>query len=205
MCRRASNQPAAGKAGIARQLTIEHHWPGLPEPGRRPLDTHMRRFAKTTILAGIPFGLAMGVFYVLRVGWSRGLLLASGSGLLFGIAMAAFSTYQRRRFTVERPAFADERVLHEGPANHFLNREGVGGWIYLTTRRLLFRSHAINFQPHELSIELSDISEAMPVLTAKFIPNGLRIVTHSGRDERFVVEERRRWCDEIKRARTQSA
>src|SRR5947199_4936916 len=163
MCRRASNQPAAGKAGIARQLTIEHHWPGLPEPGRRPLDTHMRRFAKTTILAGIPFGLAMGVFYVLRVGWSRGLLLASGSGLLFGITMAAFSTYQRRRFTVERPAFTDEQVLHEGPANHFLNRAGVGGWIYLTTRRLLFRSHAINLQPHELSIELSDISEVMPV------------------------------------------
>jgi hypothetical protein len=29
-----SNQPAAGKAGIARLLTIEHRWPGLPEPGR---------------------------------------------------------------------------------------------------------------------------------------------------------------------------
>jgi hypothetical protein len=28
------NQPAAGKAGIARRLTIEHHRPGLPEPDR---------------------------------------------------------------------------------------------------------------------------------------------------------------------------
>jgi hypothetical protein len=25
------NDPAAGKAGIARLLTIEHHYPGLPE------------------------------------------------------------------------------------------------------------------------------------------------------------------------------
>ena len=24
------NQPAAGKAGLAFLLTIEHHWPGLP-------------------------------------------------------------------------------------------------------------------------------------------------------------------------------
>jgi hypothetical protein len=31
---RTLNQPAAGNAGIAPQLTIEHHWPGVPEPGR---------------------------------------------------------------------------------------------------------------------------------------------------------------------------
>jgi hypothetical protein len=28
------NHPAAGKAGIARQLAIGRHCPGLPEPGR---------------------------------------------------------------------------------------------------------------------------------------------------------------------------
>lgn len=28
------NETAAGKAGIARLLTIEHHCPGLPEPER---------------------------------------------------------------------------------------------------------------------------------------------------------------------------
>ena len=26
-----ANHPAPGKAGIARLLTIEHHYPGLPE------------------------------------------------------------------------------------------------------------------------------------------------------------------------------
>ena len=31
---RVPNQPAAGNAGIAPPLTIEHHWPGVPEPGR---------------------------------------------------------------------------------------------------------------------------------------------------------------------------
>jgi len=31
---RSSNKPAAGNAGIASQLTIGHHWPGVPEPGR---------------------------------------------------------------------------------------------------------------------------------------------------------------------------
>jgi hypothetical protein len=28
------NHPAAGKAGIARLLAIEHYCPGLPEPAR---------------------------------------------------------------------------------------------------------------------------------------------------------------------------
>lgn len=26
------NKPALGNAGIASWLTIEHHWPGVPEP-----------------------------------------------------------------------------------------------------------------------------------------------------------------------------
>jgi hypothetical protein len=30
----SANKPAAGNAGIAPQLAIEHHWPGLPEPER---------------------------------------------------------------------------------------------------------------------------------------------------------------------------
>ena len=28
------NKPAAPNAGIAPQLTIGHHWPGVGEPGR---------------------------------------------------------------------------------------------------------------------------------------------------------------------------
>jgi hypothetical protein len=31
---RVPNNPAAGKAGIARLLAIEHDCPGLPKPGR---------------------------------------------------------------------------------------------------------------------------------------------------------------------------
>lgn len=31
---KGANKPAAGSAGIASQLTIGHHWPGVPEPER---------------------------------------------------------------------------------------------------------------------------------------------------------------------------
>lgn len=30
------NKPAAGNAEDRVSVTIEHHWPGVPEPGRSP-------------------------------------------------------------------------------------------------------------------------------------------------------------------------
>jgi hypothetical protein len=32
--RSAPNKPAAGNAGVASRLTLQRHWPGVPEPGR---------------------------------------------------------------------------------------------------------------------------------------------------------------------------
>jgi len=179
----------------------------------RPLDHAMQSFAKTALITGVAFGIPMGllagvVFGIVR-GLSNGvvfgLVTAAISGLAFGLAMAGFIAIQRRRFAQARPDFTGEQLLHDGPANHFLNGEGVGGWLFLTKERLLFRSHRFNFQRHELSMPLEDIAEVQPVRTAKVFPNGLRCVTHSGRDDRFVVEAHRRWCGEIVRAQTEMA
>ncbi len=41
------NKPAEGNAGIARQLTVGHHWPGLLEPERwhsTPSHTNEKRW-----------------------------------------------------------------------------------------------------------------------------------------------------------------
>jgi hypothetical protein len=76
----------------------------------------------------------------------------------------------------------------------------VGGWLYLTDQRLVFLSHGFNIQEHKLSIPLEEIVEARPCATARIIPNGLRIVTTEG-EERFVVEGRRSWADEIEQAK----
>jgi hypothetical protein len=173
----------------------------------------MKAFAKTALITGTAFGIPMGVIAGIVFGVARGfssgvsfgLAIAPISGLAFGLSMAGFMAIQRRRVSQTRPEFTGERLLHDGPANHFLNGEGVGGWLYLTEQRLLFRSHKFNIQPHELSVPLVDISEVRPVRTAKIVPNGLRLVTRSGRDERFVVQAHRRWCDEIIRAQTRVA
>jgi hypothetical protein len=76
----------------------------------------------------------------------------------------------------------------------------VGGWLYLTDKRLLFRPHGFNVQRHELSIPLADVADVQTCSTAWVIPNGLHLVT-SKVDERFVVEGRRDWVEQIRLAR----
>ena len=173
----------------------------------------MKSFVKTALITGVAFGIPMGIFFGVRMGIvhgfsagvSFGLVTGAASGLAFGLAMAGFMAIQRRRFSQARPEFRGEELLHDGPANHLLNGEGVGGWLFLTRERLLFRSHQFNNQPHELSVPLAEIAAVQPVRTAKIFPNGLRLVTRSGREERFVVEAHRRWRDEILRAQRRVA
>jgi hypothetical protein len=177
---------------------------------RKFISSAMKSFLKTTVIMGamfgIPMGLVAGVVFAFVGGIHFGILFGvaggSASGLLFGLAMAAFMMFQRRRLEQARPELPGQVVLYEGAANHFMNCEGVGGWLYLTKERLQFLSHDFNIQCHEWSVALEEISEVQAVRTAKILANGLRIVTRDGKDERFVVEEHKKWCDEIVKART---
>jgi len=166
----------------------------------------MKSFTKTALIATIAFGIPMGTLAGIIIGFAHGLSAgvsfgikaAAGSGLL----LAGFMAIQRWRFSRARPEFTGEHLLHDGPANHFLKAEGVGGWRFLTKERLLFRSHQFNVQRHELSIPLAEITHVSPLNTATIFPNSPRFVTRSGREERFVVEANQTWCDEILRAQT---
>ena len=76
------------------------------------------------------------------------------------------------------------------PANHFLRFEGVGGRIFITNLRFVFKSHAVNFQAHELTINYSEIKSVVFYNTLAIVPNGLKIILHSGKIEKFAVWKR---------------
>ena len=160
-------------------------------------------------LAGIMIGSLTGFTSGISKGLSDGILaglpIALFSGLLFGLGMGSFAVLMRQRFVRAESGFTEEQLLHDGPANHFLNGEGVGGWLYLTNRHLVFRSHPLNFQPHELSLGLVQISDAQASRTAKIIPNGLRITMSSGHNEVFVVNAHKVWRDKILQAKARPA
>jgi len=162
-------------------------------------------FLSMALRTGIPFAVFMGAFYWFFFGYRPiGILGGALAGVLFGICMALFASHQRKRFQTQRPDFPGEELIHEGPANHFFHGEGVGGWLYLTSRRLLFRSHRVNLQPHETNLLLSEISSAEPSRTAGIIPNGLLVSTVTGALERFVVDGRKQWSEAIANAKTRN-
>lgn len=154
--------------------------------------------------AGVPFGLIFGIGMYFAGGLGMALVVGLGSGLAFGLGIAVFAEIQRRRFLANRPDFGDEILLHEGPANHFRGAEAVGGWLYLTSRRLLFLSHGMNVQNAAWEHPLAGIRTVETASTVGIIPNGLRLTTSAGATERFVVQGRRKWKDAIEKARSEA-
>lgn len=78
-----------------------------------------------------------------------------------------------------------EQLVRRGGANLQRGRETVGGFLYLTNRRLVFEAHKFNFQRQSTQIALADIERVVPCWT-KFLgvlpllPNSLSIQTKSG-------------------------
>jgi|GEM_PF-2484673 len=109
--------------------------------------------------------------------------------------IAMLSVFMQRK--VVETSSTNSDIIYSGAANHFLNGEGVGGGLYLTNGKILFRSHKLNIQNHELALNLADIAEVRFYNTLGLIPNGLEVITANGRVEKFVVYKRKIWKQQI--------
>lgn len=99
-----------------------------------------------------------------------------------------------------------EAVVREARANMRRGAEHVGGWLFLTNRRLIFESRAFNLQRGNTEIPIRGISEmrkawtrflgAMPIA-----PTTMVVIDHEGAEHEFVVRGRPEWIQEIERAR----
>lgn len=148
----------------------------------------------------------MGVVFGLITPWNNYLLavLALVCGSAFGLCMALLvsSSWVKQSAT---PRFEpDEQIIKASPASHLRGVITMGGWLYLTDKRLVFRTHTFLQKSYELAIPLADIAQAQPAKMAWFITNGLTITTDTGQIERFVVEQGRQWSDAmmVQRPRT---
>ncbi|MDY3555595.1 GRAM domain-containing protein [Gemmata sp. JC717] len=100
----------------------------------------------------------------------------------------------------------EEDVLWDSAANLQRGIEAAGGWLYLTTHRLIFEAHAFNVQSGTTAIPLRDIAGARKCWT-KFLglipifPNSLAVDTVKGKTYRFVLFGRDEWLRAIRKAR----
>ena len=173
-------------------------------------DAEQRGKVRTVALGGLVFGLAMAVFFYLSSG-RAGFALQAGllGGFVFGLVLKGFLKASLDSTVLEmegRAAGFDpgETVQHFGLANHFKGMEAVGGKLFLTNRRLRFRSHKLNFQTHDESYPLEAIASVEPSNALGIIPNAILVHLSDGRREKFVVNGRGQWMSRLREA-TRSA
>ncbi len=94
-----------------------------------------------------------------------------------------------------------EVIIKEQDANHFVSIEAVGGKLFLTNQRLYFKSHILNIQGHELTMELGDIENVEKRNTLLIVPNGISVKLKGGKEENFVVMGRDSWIEEISKTK----
>lgn len=166
---------------------------------------------KAKVKAGLFFGIAMAIFFILQellthsnlttkditVSIVSGLFGGALSGLLFGWLMGLFANSKRLTKDTKIDTEADETILFDTGANHFKGAEGVGGKLYLTNKRLVFRSHKFNIQNHELSINLPDIDKVDRYKTLGLMNNGLSVTTIDNKTEKFVVQQIDEWLNQL--------
>ena len=157
---------------------------------------------RTAILAGIAFGLLLGLFFAVKYDIRHALLAGAISGLVFGAALYLFVTSKTVEKQTQIENLDGQPVVHSGRANHFINGEAAGGKLYLLTDKIQFKSHNFNVQDHSQIIELDQIKEVSFYNTLGLVPNGLAITTLDGQTEKFVVNGRQLWKEEIEKLTT---
>ena len=147
---------------------------------------------RDSMRSGVVFGVIMGVFYYFQSSLLKGIISGVIGGILFGFLMGVFIK------KIKKPKITlDKEILFEGRANHFKGIEGVGGWLFLTNDELIFKSHSINIQKHELVIPKNEIMTVKPVKTIGLFSNGLKVTTNKQKHERFVVNNQKIWMKNI--------
>jgi hypothetical protein len=174
----------------------------------------MKKQFLAALKGGALFGSLMGAVYLLVsiipafVGGFNIKLFISGTimgvsvgvfgGLLFGLLMLLFSFVLTKKFEkIKNELPKDREIVFDEAANHFVGREGVGGWLFLFSDSLYFRSHAVNIQNHILEIPLDDIVAVERCRMRKWANNGILIKTAQGEEERFVVYSPDEWVEKI--------
>lgn len=166
---------------------------------------------KNKIKAGLIFGIAMTIFFILQdllthdnlttkniiITIVSGLFGGALAGLLFGWLIGLFANSKLLTQGTQINTDANETIVFETGANHFKGAEGVGGKLYLTNKRLVFKSHKYNIQNHELSINLSDVDKVDRYKTLGIANNGLAVTTTHNIVEKFAVQQPDEWINQL--------
>jgi len=136
-------------------------------------------------------GEVLNWYSIIFQGVFFGLFMAIGFPYLFGKLANGLGN------SISPVLDPDEEIETEGPANLFRGMEGVGGKLFLTNQKLIFKSHSLNINTGQSDISYKTIADFQSRKTSKLINNGLRITTLDGVNYDFVVNDREIWMEKL--------
>lgn len=170
---------------------------------------------KTRLKAGFFFGISMAFLFIIQNFLFNnpqstneilktviiGIISGGISGLLFWWLIGLFANSKMVKESTKIETKPGETIIFETPANHFKGMEGVGGRLYLTNKRLVFKSHKWNIQNHLFEIDITDIKEIGRYKPLGIVNTGLTVTTEGNNVEKFVVDEVQTWIEKLGRGR----
>jgi len=161
----------------------------------------MKDSTKKFLLLSLSFGVPMSFLFILMYG-VFGILSGIVSGLLFAALMTLFLNTQSKKFElIKQEMSKSNNILYDGAANHFRGKEAVGGWLFLTDKAIIFKSHGYNVQNNEMVIPLENVNHIIRTNNFGIVPNVIMITTSTNQAERFVVHSREIWIQKITQAK----
>ncbi|TCC86470.1 hypothetical protein EZ428_23680 [Pedobacter frigiditerrae] len=162
------------------------------------MTTEKKILLRDSFYAAVIFAVVFGIIETYMVSIPFAAVTAPIGGVLFGVFIYFFAGSK----TVAKQTSINsngEEIILSGRANHFKGAEAVGGKLYLFKGRLEFKSHGFNIQNHEQCIDIASITGVTLYNSLGIIPNGLQITTKDGKVEKFVINGRKHWKEEIEK------
>jgi hypothetical protein len=94
-----------------------------------------------------------------------------------------------------------EKISLAISAKHLHNLDGVGGQLILTDQRLIFIPNPLHYMKYELVIPINHIVDVQPYNIYGVIRKGVRIDIKGEKPERFAIQKRLEWINNIQRSR----
>lgn len=120
-----------------------------------------KKFWATALTFGLPWTIFMIIFNLIIKDGPMHITIISIliGGLIAGLLFATIMQYTAKKIfkKVIIETADSENIIKEGGANHFKGKEGVGGKLVLTDKRLIFKSHKFNIQNHQDNFDLRQV------------------------------------------------
>ena len=154
---------------------------------------------KYSLLSGLIFGIIVGIYCYATKKEEIAIVVSIFCFISFSI-ISYFKMFSKIDFSSEFEKINEKSIIYSGLANHFKDNISVGGTLYLLENKIIFQTNAINFaKRYQKIIELNEIDETDFRKTMGLINNGLDIKTKDNVVEKFVVNKRETWKEQIEK------